>query len=108
MALRFLARSVLSKGTSTQEPASLLRQSIPHHRTEWRLLPDPEPGFRQDLANPDWRGLCLRLEGLEIHHALETALEWFDQQSGFDRGATIALGRQSRPRIVSTAAKFRK
>lgn len=75
-------------------------------RTQWRILSDANAGSCQGLARPDRRRFRLCVEGVEIHHALETPVQQFGQQPRTAGKSRVAARRQGRADPVSAAAEF--
>src|SRR3954470_8140860 len=106
MALRFLARPVLPQAPAAQEPASILCQPVLNGRTQWRVLPNPDTGSGNSLARTDRQRFCFCLEGLQIHHALETAFCKFDHQSLTAGKPPFPARRKGGTHPVSASAEF--
>src|SRR6185312_8420578 len=104
MALRFVARAFLSEGTAAQRAVAPLRQPILDHRTQWRVLSDTDDASRTRLARADERRLCLCLEGIEVHHALEAAVAELGKQPRTVGKPPVAARRKGGTHPVSIAA----
>src|SRR5256885_33069 len=104
MALRLVERAVLSQGAQAEGSARILRDAIPHHRAQWRVLSHADAGSRQRVARADAAGVRVCLEGLEVHHALEAAVGALRQQSRVAGRPAAAPAAKSGADTVSTAA----
>ncbi len=71
MALRSLARAVLSGGHQNQGLFVLLHHALFHDRTQQSVLPPADRGDRPGLARVDARNLPVRLESVAAHHPSE-------------------------------------
>src|SRR3954451_1430859 len=71
LALRVLARAVLPEGVAAEEATRILRGPVSHDRIERRFLPHAYAGSSPKLGGTNRGGLCLCLEGIAIHYALE-------------------------------------
>ena len=76
-------------GPSTRRPshkgtAPILRQPVRSRRTQWRVLPNAHARCCQKLEGADRKELRLYVEGVQIHHPLETALGKLRQQPRVD------------------------
>src|SRR4051794_19815554 len=74
LALRFLAGPVLSRRPAAEAAASLLCRAVRDHRAQRRVLPHADAGSGESVARTDRQRLRLRLEGIQVHHALETSV----------------------------------
>jgi len=68
-----------SEGVTAEEATRILRDSVSHDRIERRFLPHPNAGSRPKLEGTNSGELCLCLEGIAIHHALEAAFRELGQ-----------------------------
>src|SRR5262249_25775585 len=70
--LRWLARPLLPARRGEEELACLVRPAISHGRNQWLVLSHAVARGGAGLARPDAERILVRLEGIEVHHSLET------------------------------------
>ena len=109
--LRQLARTLLSVRGAEEGLADLVWVQLPIDRNQRIVLPHAIPGSCARLAQADAARLRLCVEGVEIHHALETAerhLRKLDRIDGVETEATRArrqdLSSSSCPEISKPTA----
>ena len=69
--IRWVARLILSQGSTKTVMAIALCHSILHHGNQRLILPDPESPGREGVAESYAAQIRICLEGIKIHHALE-------------------------------------
>src|SRR5579872_7396475 len=107
LALRLLAGAVLSGRPAAEAAAVLLRQPVRDHRAERGLLPDTNPGSGRSVARTDRPRLRLRLEGVQIHHALEAPDRSLRKQPGAAGRPHFIAAWQGRTDSVSASTAVR-
>jgi hypothetical protein len=65
-------RGPFNCGSGEKELALLLQPSLPDHRDQRLVLSNAVPGGREGVARPDPGNFSVRMEGVEVHHPLET------------------------------------
>src|SRR5690606_38910599 len=97
MALRRVAREILSAGSSAEAGARLRGGAVLEHRAQRQLLLAAAAVELRALVRSGPSGLPVRREGLTLHHALASARRRRDGARKLFRVRAFRARRQARP-----------